>query len=80
MEFLLHMARRLDEMRDWTEHGPKRFTPTHIRDGAALFGWALTPMEAEAIVLIDRVMLSVLVNPDLSMTDAMMAAIDEGDG
>lgn len=38
-------------------HGYERFTPTHIRDALALFGWTLGAHEIEALVELDAVTL-----------------------
>jgi hypothetical protein len=48
---------RLDAMRAVGFNGPERFTPTHIADGARLFGWTLEPHEVEALVALDLVTL-----------------------
>jgi hypothetical protein len=51
---LFGMFQQLASMRDVDGMvGRKRMTPTFIRDGAALFGWSLTPDEALAIARLD---------------------------
>ena len=44
----LHGMRRIDGM-----NGKQRLSPSEILDGAELFGWSLSPLEADAIVAMD---------------------------
>lgn len=44
----------MDALREFDMNGPKRFTSPFIRETAALFGWALTPLDAEGLVALDR--------------------------
>lgn len=54
LDYLAAMFWRLDGMRVFDMNGtPHRFTPGFIEDGARLFGWSLSTMEAEAIVMLD---------------------------
>lgn len=51
---------RLDGMREVDMNGPHRLTPSLIADAARLFGWVVTPLDAEALVMMDIARL----NPD----------------
>ena len=51
------MFQQLHAMRAVGFNGFERFTPTHIADGARLFGWTLAPHEVEGLVALDLVTL-----------------------
>jgi hypothetical protein len=54
LEYLYRRFRRLDGMRRIDGmNGKQRLTPSEILDGAELFGWSLSPLEAEGIVQLD---------------------------
>ena len=56
--YLLDWAMRLHGMREFGMHGPLPFTPTLILHGAQLFGWALLPSEALALVQLGHALLA----------------------
>jgi hypothetical protein len=51
------MFERLHTMRAVGFNGPERFTPSHVANAAALFGWDLRPHEVDALVALDLVTL-----------------------
>lgn len=57
LAYLWEQFVRLNTMRDVGMNGPKRFTPTLIRDAALLFDWDLQPHEVEALTALDVVTL-----------------------
>jgi hypothetical protein len=53
MAYLWDRFETLNGMRTVTEHGPVGFTPEMLRAADQLFGWALSPMEVEALRRLD---------------------------
>lgn len=53
LDYLYARFLRLAGMREYDMNGPRRLTPLQILGGCELFGWTLTPLEAEAIVALD---------------------------
>lgn len=58
LEYLWDMFIRLSMTRRYTQFGPEALNATLVRDASALFGWDLTPQEAEAIMAVDIVVLN----------------------
>ncbi len=53
LEYLADVFWRLDGLRESDMNGPKRLTVDQIRGAVEMFGWALTPLDVEGLVMLD---------------------------